>query len=103
MGKTILCRCEDVSLVDIEKAFADGHRDMESLKRYTGFSTGFCQGKCCVAHTARLLAVLKGGDDVVADPPRPRPLLHPTPAIRFALGDPPEADGDAVPPEDGKE
>ena len=92
MAKTILCRCEDVSLADIHKAFEAGYRDLESLKRYTGFSTGFCQGKCCTVHAARLLASLKGGDDVVTDPPRVRPLLHPTPAIRFATLDEPAAD-----------
>jgi hypothetical protein len=89
MAKTILCRCEDVSLSDLQKAFEAGYRDLESLRRYTGFSTGFCQGKCCTVHAARLLASLKGGDDVVSDPPRVRPLLHPTPAIRFVSEQPP--------------
>jgi bacterioferritin-associated ferredoxin len=84
MSKTIVCRCEDVSLSDLEDAFKQGYHDLESLKRYTGFSTGFCQGKGCTAHAARFLAGLQGGDDMVADPPRVRPLLHPTPAIRFA-------------------
>jgi bacterioferritin-associated ferredoxin len=84
MGKTFVCRCEDVTTVDLEKAFAEGYRDMESLKRYTGFATGFCQGKCCTVHAARFLASMKGGDDVVVDPPRTRPLLHPTPAAAFA-------------------
>ena len=84
MGKTIICRCEDVSLTDLHRAFEEGYRDIESLRRYSGFSTGFCQGKCCTAHVARFLAAMKGGDDVVADPPRTRPLLHPTEAARFA-------------------
>jgi len=83
MGKTIVCRCEDVSLEDLEEAFEAGYHDIESLKRYTGFGTGFCQGKSCTAHAARFLSALVGGDDVVADPPRTRPLLHPTPAARF--------------------
>ena len=84
MGKTIVCRCEDVSIEDLKDAFEAGFHDMESLKRYTGFSTGFCQGKGCTVHAARYLAKLRGGDDVVADPPRTRPLLHPTQAARFA-------------------
>ena len=84
MPKTILCRCEDVSLEDLREAFEAGQRDIESLKRYTGFATGFCQGKNCVAHAARFLAALRGGDETVTDPPRTRPLLHPTPAARFA-------------------
>jgi bacterioferritin-associated ferredoxin len=83
MAKTIVCRCEDVTLNDLEKAFGQGFRDLESLKRYTGFATGFCQGKSCTAHAARYLAAMKGGDDVVSDPPRTRPLLHPTAAAAF--------------------
>ena len=86
MAKIIICRCEDVSLEDLKDAFESGQHDLESLKRYTGFSTGFCQGKSCSAHAARFLASLKGGDDVVSDPPRTRPLLHPTEAARFAEG-----------------
>ncbi len=83
MGKTIVCRCEDVTLEDLRKAFAEGFRDIESLKRFTGFATGFCQGKCCMAHAARFLSELRGGDEMVPDPTRTRPLLHPTPAYRF--------------------
>jgi len=92
MAKTIVCRCEDVTLTDLERAFGQGFRDLESLKRFTGIATGFCQGKCCTAHAARYLAAMKGGDDVVSDPPRTRPLLHPTPAAAF-LGAAGEEDG----------
>ena len=53
--KTIACRCEDVTLHDLEDAIARGHRDIESLKRYTGFGTGWCQGKGCVALCARVV------------------------------------------------
>ncbi len=89
MGKIIVCHCEDVTLDDLRDAFESGYRDLESLKRYTGFATGLCQGKCCTAHAARFLSTLKGGDDEVADPPRTRPLLHPTQVAHFA-GDEPE-------------
>lgn len=84
MGRIIVCRCEDVTIEDLKQAFSEGYRDLESLKRFTGFATGFCQGKCCLAHAARFLSALKGGDDTVADPIRTRPLLHPTSAARFA-------------------
>ncbi len=84
MGKCIVCQCEDVTLDDLEDAFEHGFRDLESLKRFTGLATGLCQGKCCVAHAARFLAGLKGGDEAAADPPRTRPLLRPTPVRAFA-------------------
>ena len=79
MSKTLVCRCEDVTLHDLEDAIARGHDDIESLKRYTGFGTGWCQGKWCVALCARLL-VERGGS--VARPITPRPPLRP-----LALGD----------------
>jgi NAD(P)H-nitrite reductase large subunit len=74
LGKTIVCRCEDVTLHDLEDAVRRGHADIESLKRYTGFGTGWCQGKGCVALCARLL-VERGGS--AARPITPRPPVHP--------------------------
>ncbi len=72
--KTLVCRCEDVTLHDLEDAVARGYRDIESLKRYTGFGTGWCQGKGCVALCAGLLAQ-RGGS--AALPITPRPPFHP--------------------------
>lgn len=74
MSKTLVCRCEDVTLHELEQAIERGHDDIESLKRYTGFGTGWCQGKSCVALCARLL-VERGGS--AALPITPRPPLHP--------------------------
>jgi len=74
LGKTLVCRCEDVTLHDLDDAVARGHTDIESLKRYTGFGTGWCQGKSCVALCARLL-VERGGS--AALPFTPRPPVHP--------------------------
>jgi NAD(P)H-nitrite reductase large subunit len=79
VSKTFACRCEDVTLHDLDDAIARGHTDIESLKRYTGFGTGWCQGKWCVALCARLLVERKGS---AADPITPRPPVHPV-----ALGD----------------
>ena len=74
MSKTLVCRCEDVTLHELEEAVERGHDDIESLKRYTGFGTGWCQGKSCVALCARLLEE-RGGK--AALPFTPRPPLHP--------------------------
>ena len=74
MTKTLACRCEDVTLHDLDDAIARGYTDIESLKRYTGFGTGWCQGKWCVALCARRL-VERGGS--VALPITPRPPTQP--------------------------
>lgn len=72
--KTIVCRCEDVTLHELEAAMERGYRDIESVKRYTGFGTGWCQGKGCVALCARLIAERGGQAD---QPITPRPPYHP--------------------------
>lgn len=74
MAKVLVCRCEDVTLHELEEAIARGHDDLESLKRYTGFGTGWCQGKSCVALCARILTE-RGGS--AAMPITPRPPFHP--------------------------
>ena len=68
--KTVVCRCEDVTLHELEHAVSLGHDDIESLKRYTGFGTGWCQGKWCLALCAKLLAA-RGGDPGTGITPRP--------------------------------
>ena len=50
--KVILCRCEDVTLADVEHAVGAGYADLEEVKRYTGFGTGPCQGKECLREIA---------------------------------------------------
>lgn len=58
--KCILCRCEDVTVEEFHAAFAEGFTEFESLKRYTGVGTGFCQGKGCLAEAAVELARIRG-------------------------------------------
>lgn len=60
--QTFLCRCEDVTLKEFRQAYGDGFTEMESLKRYTGVGTGFCQGKGCLSEAAFELADLRGED-----------------------------------------
>ena len=74
MPKTLACRCEDVTLQDLDEAIERGYTDIEALKRYTGFATGWCQGKWCLSLCARRLAQLGGTADL---PITPRPPVHP--------------------------
>jgi hypothetical protein len=83
--KRIVCRCEDVTLEELERAVSLGHRDIESLKRYTGFATGYCQGKSCLALCAAELVRL-GGDP--AHGITPRPPYHPVALSELAGLDP---------------
>jgi sarcosine oxidase subunit beta len=76
--KVILCRCEDVTLHDVEHAVAAGYADLEEVKRYTGFGTGPCQGKECLREVARALAAASGRAPETIVPFTTRPPLVPT-------------------------
>jgi sarcosine oxidase subunit beta len=100
VGKTVVCACEDVTLEEVRRAFAAGHRDLESVKRYTGFGTGPCQGKSCLSAVAREILRL-GGTPGEAAPFTTRPPLHPVPLAALAAADPaalPLDPGVPVPP-----
>jgi bacterioferritin-associated ferredoxin len=78
-GKIVLCRCEDVTLSDLEHCVSRGYRDIEEVKRYTGFGTGPCQGKECLAPVAIKLAHLTQNPPLEIKPFTSRPPLAPTP------------------------
>ena len=85
-GKIILCRCEDVSLSDVQNAVKLGYANLEEVKRYTGFGTGPCQGKECLAIVAGVLSDLgQAPGTMIAFTSRP-PLV-PTPLKFFAAPD----------------
>jgi len=83
-GKVILCRCEDVTLADVQHAVAAGYADLEEVKRYTGFGTGPCQGKECLREIALALAEATGLPAADIEPFTTRPPLVPTPLKVFA-------------------
>lgn len=93
-AKVLVCRCEDVTLHELVDAIERGHRDVESLKRYTGFGTGWCQGKWCLAPCARVLTE-HGGD--ATSPFTPRAPFHPVSLAHLAAipGDAPPGDAGA--------
>jgi bacterioferritin-associated ferredoxin len=76
--KVILCRCEDVTLTDIQHAVAAGYADLEEVKRYTGFGTGPCQGKECLREVALAIAEASGRAPDTIAPFTTRPPLVPT-------------------------
>lgn len=94
-GKAFLCACEDVTVEEVRRAFAEGHRDLESVKRHTGLGTGPCQGKSCVAAAVRELLRL-GATPADVAPFTVRPPLGPVTLDTLASLDP-----DALPLDPG--
>jgi NAD(P)H-nitrite reductase large subunit len=86
-GKMVLCRCEDVTLSDLEHSVSRGYRDIEEVKRYTGFGTGPCQGKECLAVVALQLAKITNQVPGAIAPFTSRPPLAPTP-LKLLAKDP---------------
>lgn len=88
--KTFLCRCEDVTLREFKDAYAEGFTELESLKRYTGVGTGFCQGKGCLSEAAEVLTALREcpGEDLVMT--NIRPPAEPLTFAQLAALDVPE-------------
>lgn len=80
MSKTLLCPCEDVTATEVDHAIAKGYCDIESVKRFTGFGTGMCQGKQCLNAVARHLEAHapKKPKPEQLRPFTPRPPLFPT-------------------------
>lgn len=100
MSKAFVCTCEDVTVQDVLHAVERGWHDIESVKRFTGFGTGMCQGKACQNTVARLLADKAA---IQASPPAPftpRPPFVPTPLRLFAANEvaPDAIPGPGVPP-----
>jgi bacterioferritin-associated ferredoxin len=100
--KIVLCRCEDVTLSDIERAIKTGFADVEEVKRYTGFGTGPCQGKECLREIAAAIARVAHVPPESLQPFTSRPPLHPTELRLCARGAPaPRPNGGGGHHEDG--
>ncbi|XWN31183.1 MAG: NAD(P)/FAD-dependent oxidoreductase [Devosia sp.] len=86
---TIVCRCEDVSRVDIEAAVDAGARDLDQMKHFTRCGMGPCQGRMCAGTAAALVAMKLGRP--VGEGFTPRTPLRPVSvadlAGRFAYED----------------
>jgi D-hydroxyproline dehydrogenase subunit alpha len=55
-GDTTVCRCEEVSLGQLEAALADGRPSIGEVKQRTRVGMGRCQGRYCAAAIGALLA-----------------------------------------------
>lgn len=83
--KKIVCFCHDVTEQDIIEAVKMGYDDIETIKRFTGVTTGPCQGKTCLMHVLRLLS--KHGKEKTMKTPVMRPPIDPVPIKTLIIGD----------------
>lgn len=77
--ETVVCRCEEVTLGEIDAALADGDNGIGSLKRATRLGMGRCQGRYCAPVAADILAQRTGTPVAELSFFAPRGPLKPVP------------------------
>jgi NADPH-dependent 2,4-dienoyl-CoA reductase/sulfur reductase-like enzyme len=74
---TLVCRCEELTLAEVEAGVASGGTDLRTLKVMTRLGMGPCQGRMCWPAMARLLAARTGKPVEAAGPLSVRPPIRP--------------------------
>ena len=82
--RCFVCRCEDVTLAELDHTLARGLTTVEEIKRYTGLGTGPCQGKECVGLLCRLLIERGALAPADAQPFTARPPVEPVTFVSLA-------------------
>jgi len=54
--KIIVCRCEDVSLEEVEKLIEEGYTQLGDIKRLLRCGMGACQGRTCMRLIAQIVS-----------------------------------------------
>lgn len=83
-AKTIVCRCEDLSLEEIAAAIDSGLTTPDQIKRITRCGMGACQGRTCTRLVTQLLSGKLGVPRGEIPIPTRRPPLVPTPVRLFS-------------------
>jgi len=81
--RIIVCRCEDVSLEEIEKLVDEGYTELEEIKRILRCGMGACQGRTCTRLIAQIVSRKTGKPISEMRFPRTRPPVRPTPLALF--------------------
>ncbi|WP_422481805.1 (2Fe-2S)-binding protein [Pleomorphochaeta sp. DL1XJH-081] len=55
-----ICRCEEVTLKEIEDVIDEGYHTIDDIKRITRAGMGLCQGRSCGKVIARIIAQKTG-------------------------------------------
>lgn len=82
----VVCRCEDVTLEELEAAVDAGMTDLEEIKRFLHVGMGPCQGRTCGRLIARIVRerTRKSVSELMSTSQRPPLVSVP---IRVFLGE----------------
>ncbi|GAK60707.1 hypothetical protein U27_00605 [Candidatus Vecturithrix granuli] len=56
MSDVYICRCEEVTEEEIERALQNGATTADEVKRFTRAGMGLCQGRTCRKSVERIIA-----------------------------------------------
>ena len=73
--EVIVCRCQDITLAEIEEAIDQGMTHPEEIKRFLHVGMGPCQGRTCGRLIARLISRKTGKSMDALRQTRPRSPL----------------------------
>ena len=72
--ETVICRCEDVTLKEINDSIKIGAKDINQLKSWTRCGMGPCQGRTCEDTISRIMSKYSGNREAVGVLTRRFPL-----------------------------
>ncbi|USS40564.1 (2Fe-2S)-binding protein [Thermococcus aggregans] len=78
--KIIICRCNDVTLEEIEALIDQGITDIETIKRLLRIGMGPCQGRTCLPMVISIIARKTGKSPEEIKLPATRTPVRPVPA-----------------------
>ena len=84
---TVICRCEEVTLGEVDQVLAEGFQGMSEVKRLTRLGMGRCQGRYCAPILAELIEGRYGVPIDEFTMFAPRPPLKPLPLGAIADGE----------------
>jgi len=76
---TLVCRCSEVTVREVQEAIRAGARDVNAVKRWTRAGMGLCQGKTCGPLVRRILSKELGVPLSAIKPGTVRPPVRPIP------------------------
>ncbi|KLU65627.1 MULTISPECIES: (2Fe-2S)-binding protein [Desulfosporosinus] len=85
--ETIVCRCEDITLEEIQALIKQGYRTIDEIKRVLRAGMGPCQGRTCRMLIAQELSKAYGIPVAEVLMPTFRPTVKPVKLGTFAGGE----------------
>ena len=73
----LICRCNEVTLNEVEQAISEGFITLNEIKRRTRAGMGLCQGRTCGKLVARLIAQKTGSKLSAIEPANRRMPVRP--------------------------